>query len=335
MKGISVIVCCYNSVKLLEPTVQHLSKQVVSVGTPWEIIIVDNASTDNTAAFVQSIWDATGSSVPFNVIFEPNAGLANARIRGINEAKYDYLVFCDDDNWLEENYIENSFRILSGNDNIGICGGTGEPVYETFRPEWLSDLTLQMGYAVGPQVADIPEGPVANNRPYIYGAGMVVRKQLVQQVYAEFNHSDMLLSGRKGNVLAAGDDSAISFFVIMKGYQLWYSSKLKFKHYLTDRRLKKEYTTRMFQGFGVAAAHLKLYHSFFPNATALKRQLYSYWITQLLVQVSVLAKTWFFFADKQTKPFVIQMEWYTLKEILRNRKALSVKKLLLSEFYLK
>jgi len=47
--GVSVIICCYNSVKRLPVTLAHLKSQVVFGQIPWEVIVIDNASTDRTA----------------------------------------------------------------------------------------------------------------------------------------------------------------------------------------------------------------------------------------------------------------------------------------------
>ena len=99
MKGVSVIICCYNSSKRLGETLKHLSVQKIN-DTPCEIIIVDNASTDNTASLARETWDALGSSIPMRIINESKPGLSHAREAGINASSYTYIIFCDDDNWL-------------------------------------------------------------------------------------------------------------------------------------------------------------------------------------------------------------------------------------------
>src|SRR6185437_11337360 len=101
--GISVIICCYNSATRITPTLQHLFNQKGISLSSWEIIVVDNASTDNTCEKAIEIWESFGPGKPdFKVISEPTPGLSAARQKGINEALYDYVLFCDDDNWLDE-----------------------------------------------------------------------------------------------------------------------------------------------------------------------------------------------------------------------------------------
>ncbi len=53
MMDISVIVCCYNGVRRLRPTIEHLARQKCSATLSWKLVFVDNASTDGSADFVR------------------------------------------------------------------------------------------------------------------------------------------------------------------------------------------------------------------------------------------------------------------------------------------
>ncbi len=55
--GASVIVCCYNSAARLPHTLAHLAGQIVPEDFFWEIILVNNASTDNTVECATAIWN--------------------------------------------------------------------------------------------------------------------------------------------------------------------------------------------------------------------------------------------------------------------------------------
>ncbi len=115
-KGVSVVICCYNSAKLLPVTLEHLSRQKTRSYVDWEVVIVNNASTDNTSEVAAMEWkkypDCKGS---LKIAYQPIPGLAAAREKGIEESKYEYIVFCDDDNWLDENFVQNVVRLMRSN----------------------------------------------------------------------------------------------------------------------------------------------------------------------------------------------------------------------------
>src|SRR5215831_16631642 len=147
--GVSVIICCYNSVSRLPKTLEHLAKQVVPKDFNWEIIVVNNASTDDTAAFAQDIWDNLYTEfIRFRIVDEEQQGQFYARKRGAQEAAFDYVIFCDDDNWLDPDYVSLAFDVLNKDAKIGAAGGQNEPVTDAgIYPDWFE--TYKDKYAIG------------------------------------------------------------------------------------------------------------------------------------------------------------------------------------------
>src|SRR6188768_949594 len=102
LKGISIVVCCYNSSERLGRTLDFIFKQ--SFDHPWELIIIDNASSDNTFLVAENYKKSKPANIPFVIAKELRPGLKNAREKGFALSSYDYILFVDDDNWLSENY---------------------------------------------------------------------------------------------------------------------------------------------------------------------------------------------------------------------------------------
>src|SRR5581483_7114235 len=100
MNGVSLVICTYNGVERLEPTLHSIFAQKVSSAVSWEVIIIDNASTDNTNNFCLNLKEKEGFGGDFRVVLEEHQGAAYARARALKEAKYSWLLFCDDDNHL-------------------------------------------------------------------------------------------------------------------------------------------------------------------------------------------------------------------------------------------
>jgi hypothetical protein len=106
--GVSVVLCCYNSVGRLPETLRHLSMQRLPSGCQWEVLLVDNASQDDTAFVASGLWEDLGRPAPLRIVHEPIPGLSSARNAGIRNACYEYVILCDDDNWLAPDNLLNT-----------------------------------------------------------------------------------------------------------------------------------------------------------------------------------------------------------------------------------
>ena len=271
-KGVSVIICCFNSAFRLPKTLQHIALQQTSIS--WEVIVVNNNSSDNTRQVAVAEWARMGVLIPFKVVDEPKPGLASARSKGIDTAQDEYLVFCDDDNWLAPNYVENVYELFEKDDNIGIIGGNGSPVTEIEPPFWFEKFIH--GYGA------FPQSDKSQFVGSVYGAGMAVRKKCYE------NQFESLLTGRKGASLSAGEDSEMCFQVRLAGYTIWYDERLKFKHFIPKNRLDWAYLKKLHIGFAKSSIILDLYEK------VINEQKIStfYWLKKALYYLGIYIKYW-------------------------------------------
>lgn len=280
-RGVSVVICCYNSAERLPITLDHLLKQKFVDSVTWEVLIVDNASTDNTAEVAREIWQKVGG-VPLRVVYEGNPGLSNARIKGLNEAKYSYVSFIDDDNWVAENWVFLVHKLMSENPKIGVLGGDSEAVTEIEPPPWFEDYKSY--FAVGSQ--NNVSGDVTWTRGHLWGAGLNVRKYAWEEVLNK--GFQFLESGRKGEQLSSGEDSELCFALRLRGWLLWYDKSLKLKHYIPASRFEFDYLRKLFFGFGRSSLIFDLY--LFKNATGIKSFIRRYWFSMVLLSIFRLIK---------------------------------------------
>ena len=99
----TVIICTYNRSSNLPKCIEYLERQQGTDGFQWEVLIVDNNSSDDTSQVVEKL--AADSSVDLRYVFEEKQGLNHARNRGIEESDSRYFCYVDDDilvatNWL-------------------------------------------------------------------------------------------------------------------------------------------------------------------------------------------------------------------------------------------
>ncbi|RNI24550.1 glycosyltransferase [Rufibacter latericius] len=233
--GVSIVICTYNGAKLLPETLRHIALQQVRPDVPWEVIIVDNASTDDTARVVKEEWQKHSNPVRFSLLHQAKPGLTFARELGYAHAQYDYILLCDDDNWLSPNYVNLAYDLMEEHPNIGVLGGYGDLVYEEEPPYFATQLRL---FANGHQAPE--SGKVAKNT--VYGAGSVLRKSAYDQLF-RIGYTP-ILTDRLASALSSGGDYEICYALALLGYDIWYDERLTFMHFMVKERQTWEYYLR-------------------------------------------------------------------------------------------
>ena len=274
--GISIVICTYNGVSKLEPTLKSIFSLQIEESIDWELIIIDNASTDTTADFCKKMIQEYGFVAKSRVILESKVGCNHARRLGMDEAKYKWLLFCDDDNHLFPDYIKNAWSILQKNPLIGALGGQGIALFEDTKPEWFDNYSPS--FAIGPQASK--NGKINVNRAELYSAGTFFRKEVLMR-YFNANFS-CLLVGRKGNEIFGGEDVEFCLLLQLAGYEIWYSSELKFYHYMPKARMTWSYYLNLKGGMSSTAAFFVSYLPFFQNKAISNSGFYSAYLKNFI-----------------------------------------------------
>jgi len=255
MNGISIIICTYNGKQKLEETLLAILQLKATFS--WELLVVDNASTDDTSAFSSSLLSK--SAIDWRILREDEPGLIKARLCGLRASKYDVLLYCDDDNTLDREYLQIGYDLLSKNPVIGALGGCGTPVFEAQKPDWFDKYGHS--FAVGPQAEK--DGPIQENPAELYGAGTFFRKEVLLQYLEKGFKSG--LSGRTGTNLVSGEDVEWCYLIQLAGYQIWYDHRLTFMHTMSQGRMNWEYYLRLKKGIASGAGPLLPYSCLFRN----------------------------------------------------------------------
>lgn len=247
--GVTLLICTYNGATRLPETLGHLAAQKVPADLPWEVLLVSNASTDDTLAAAERIWAELGNPVPLRTLEEPKPGKENALIRGFDESNYENICIVDDDNWLYPNYVGLVTDVMNANPQIGILGAFAEGAFEVAPPQWFEQFRAV--YAIGPQNNN-RGGALPPHDGYIYGAGSVVRRQAWQRLRrAGF---EFITSAKRGLVLSGAEDIELGDAMRLAGYQLWYDGSIRLRHFMYKERLTWSYLMRM--GRGTASSQL-------------------------------------------------------------------------------
>jgi glycosyltransferase involved in cell wall biosynthesis len=132
---ISVVITTYNRADLLSATLQGLFAQEAA-GVRYEIVVVDNNSTDNTRDVVQSFCARGGPVLRY--VFEPRQGVSQGRNAGVAAARASIIAFTDDDVAPRPGWIANIKRAFDEHKQVDFVGGKILPEWQTPPPRWLT-----------------------------------------------------------------------------------------------------------------------------------------------------------------------------------------------------
>ena len=238
---ISVIICTYNRDKYIYECLQHLAANKSK--TEWEIIIVNNNSTDNTSDECKR-FEQDYKPLNYYYFIETQQGLSFARNRGIQESHGEWLVFLDDDAFVEPDYIDNLAKNLNTNTDIGAFGGKIVPFFEEKTPDWLNPWSMSFVSALdkGQQTCEF------SSKEYPIGANMGISRRVIAEC-GVFNTS----LGRNGsNILLGGEEKDIFNRIRQNGYKIIYFPDITVRHCIPAHRTTKEFIARLGYGIGIS-----------------------------------------------------------------------------------
>jgi glycosyltransferase involved in cell wall biosynthesis len=247
---LSVIVCTFNRSAMLRGNLAALHRQKVALGLKWEVIVVDNNCTDDTAEIVRQA--AVGFPVELRRVEENKQGLCNARNRGIAESRARYIAFTDDDTRPEPEWVEQVWRTFEMH-NCDAVAGRVELIWPKQRPMWLiDDLLSSLAHVdYGPQVRTL----MRSEEPFL-GANMSFRREVFVKI-GIFN-PDL---DRTGKRVAGGGDTDVFERLLRAGSKIVYQPRASVLHILEPERVRKNYFRRLYfyggQVYGLKYNNLK------------------------------------------------------------------------------
>ena len=120
---VTFAICCRNGERHLKEVLEALRSQKGVERDRWEILLVDNGSTDGTAAIFESVSQRAGNAPAMRSVREPEAGQRAARKCAVQNARGAWLCFVDDDNVLDEHYLARGLVFAATANKVGAFGG--------------------------------------------------------------------------------------------------------------------------------------------------------------------------------------------------------------------
>ncbi len=169
---VAVAICTFNRAASLRRTMDSLAAMRVPNDLTWEIVIVNNNSTDHT----DDVIDEYRDRLPVRRVFEPRPGLSNARNRAIDVARGDYILWTDDDVVVDAGWLQGYVDAFQRWPEAAVFGGRITPRYESPVAKWVaeSEAILEGPFAIRNFGDDVQPLSVAKYR-LPFGANFAIR----------------------------------------------------------------------------------------------------------------------------------------------------------------
>ena len=247
---LSVIICTHNPrPDYFAKCLEALRSQTFSL-SPWELVIVDNRSDTPLADRMDLSWHPGA-----RMVREETSGLTPARLRGIRESKGDLLVFVDDDNVLDVDFLEIARRIMEERPFLGSWSGQCRPAFEEPPPEWTrrywGNLVIrEFDKDVWSNLPRLPQSMPC-------GAGLCVRREVALH-YLDLHESGKrsFQFDRNGKSLLSGGDNDLAACACDVGLGVGLIASLKLTHLISPERLTEDYLARLSEGIHFSSTML-------------------------------------------------------------------------------
>ena len=242
---LSVIVCTRNRAKQLATLIQCLGSQTNIESLTWEIIIVDNNSSDNTKEVAYAFCE--GSNLKINYVFEEKIGLSNARNAGVLASKGSYLLFIDDDVLIPKEFLcgvlfganEYKDHHIFGYRVLGDWGNKKQPFWLTLKKPFSLIQSFLPIHDLGKEVLQYPNRKAKNP----IGACFLVSKEVFEKL-GPFR--DDLGAGQSG----VCEDTEFFWYAMINGFKILYWPYAALYHPVETDRLTINYLHKWYFNLG-------------------------------------------------------------------------------------
>jgi len=223
---ISVIVCTYNHAEPLRRTLEGLVVQTLP-GEMYEIVVVDNGSTDDTARTVAQL-QASHSEPAIRLVREPRQGLGHARNTGVRAARGAYVGFTDDDVRVPSRWLETALACFETvTPTPWALGGPIFPFYSSPKPSWFKDAYETHTWG--------DTGRFLRPKESFSGGNVFFRKEIVER----FDGFSAVV-GMSGDTLSVGEETALFERIWAAGgdCRFYYCPEMPIHHEIGPEKLR-------------------------------------------------------------------------------------------------
>lgn len=238
---LTVAMATYNRSHLLRESLDHLTRLRVPAGT-WDLIVVDNASTDDTKTVASSFE----SRLPLQYRYESRSGLCHARNHALSHCRGDVIAFIDDDVLVDPDWLRTLEAAVARWPEAAAWGGPIEPWFPTEPDQILLKAFPRLANGFAGLEADLPAG-LLPPPAHIYGASMAFRISALDGLRFDPRLGP---SKDKTHVGITGEDVDFIDRLRARGGHVYWVPEMRVKHYVDPHRMTLPYLRRYTRGEG-------------------------------------------------------------------------------------
>lgn len=240
MMKISVAICTWNRCGLLRRTLDHFTGCRPPEGIAWELVVVNNNSTDATDQVIREFE----SRLPIVSVFEPQPGHSAARNRAVDTASGDYLIWTDNDVLVDPGWLTAYAEAFRREPEAAFFGGPIEALFDPpGRPEWL-EATWGLCQPVFATRLLGDEPLELHDRRLPYGANYALRMDVQRRYRYDTGY------GRVGEGMVGEDETSLLRQVARDGGRGRWVPDARIQHLIPGDRATESYVRRYFVGQG-------------------------------------------------------------------------------------
>ena len=239
---ITIAICTWNRSQLLKQTLEAMTALVVPPDLSWEILVVNNNSSDDTAQVVESFV----TRLPLRTVVETKAGLSHARNRALDEARGDYLMFTDDDVLVDRHWVTACADAVRRHPDAAAMVGPVAPWFPSPPDPVLADVFPELKRGFCSVALSTEEGPLADaDIDAVFGVNMAFKRAAVSGLRFDPNFGVTHVEPGKG-----GDEAAFFRLVRARGGAILWCPSMRLDHFVDPARMRLPYLLRFSIGRG-------------------------------------------------------------------------------------
>lgn len=247
---LTIAIPTHNRAATVRETLASLAALAIPAGVDLDCLVVDNASTDDTADAVDEF--ARASSLKVRRVFEPRAGSSFARNRAVDETTAEFIFFIDDDAIAEPDWAAELLGEMQRRSLDAVCGMV-VPRWSSRPPDWLGP-SLWVKLAIHDQRA-IAAAPAADAEKLAnYFSANVGFKRAAFDRFGKFRE-DLGVVG--GNPIS-GEDTELFARIIARGGAMGFAPRAVVHHLIPAERMTRTYLRRKSFAFGMGTGFARL-----------------------------------------------------------------------------